>query len=197
MSEKRYNRFSLEREPIFPFGPDVVVPVPDQSAVSHVAEATKVEANVKADRTEFAGNDSSFVLYAQPALLRFPAIGVPLVVATFTVPPGRTLQIDRIDWWCSEPFLYGNSQFGWRPAINGAQIPFWLSQTPAGRGDYMMLPLAPSVGNEPRFSPVFLYAESVLTIEIVELRIALNAFSANVWVAAYLYGTLRKPVGGA
>ncbi len=193
----RYSKFALEREPIFPFGPDVVVPVSDRSAVSHVAEAAKVKANVNANLTEFAGNDSSFVLYGQPALLRFPAIGVPLVVATFTVPPGRTLQIDRIDWWISEPFLYGNQQFGWRPAINGAQLPFWSSQTPAARADYMMLPLAPSVGNEPRFSPVFLYAESVLTIEIVELLVGATDFNANVWVAAYLYGTLRKPVGGA
>ena len=196
MSEKRYNRFSQGRIPIFPFGPDVVVPVPGHSAVSRVAEATKIEESIKDGMTEFAGNDSSFVLYAQPALLRFSAIGVPLVIATFTVPPGRTLQIDRIDWWCSEPFLYGNQQFGWRPAINGAQLPFWSSQTPAARADYMMLPLAPSVGNEPRFSPVFLYAESVLTVEIVELVVGATDFNANVWVAAYVYGTLRKPVGG-
>jgi len=193
MGKDRYSKFTLEREPIFPFGPDVVVPVSDQSAVSHVEESTRIEANVKAGLTEFAGNDSSFVLYGQPALLRFPAIGVPLVVATFTVPPGRTLQIDRIDWWCSEPFLYSNQQFGWRPAINGAQLPFWSSQTPAARADYMMLPLAPSVGNEPRFSPVFLYAESVLTIEIVEMLVGATDFNANVWVAAYVYGTLRKP----
>jgi len=180
---------------VFAFGPPVVVPVPDKSAVAHVAEAQKIREGVKADLSEFAGNDSSFVLYGQPALLRFPAIGVPLVVATFTVPPGRTLELDRIDWWCSEPFLYGNQQFGWRPAVNGNQIPFWSSQTPTGRADYMQLPLAPSSGNEPRFSPVYLYAESVLTIEIVELLVTLTDFDCNVWVAAYLYGTLRKPGG--
>lgn len=196
MSRKRYNQFSRERDAIFPFGPDVVIPIPDQSAVGHVATAAKIEANVKAGMTEFAGNDSSFLLYAQPALLRFPAIGQPLIVATFTVPPGRTLQLDRIDWWCSEPFLYGNQQFGWRPAINGSQLPFWSSQTPTARADYMTLPLAPSTGNEPRFSPVFAYAESVLTIEVVELAVGATAFNANVWVACYLYGTLRKPVGG-
>ena len=197
MSDDRNNPFSQSREPVFPMGPDVVVPVPPQSEVSNVAENTKIEANVKADLTEFAGNDSSFVLYAQPALLRFPAIGSPLIVATFTVPPGRVLQLDRVDWWCSEPFLYGNQQFGWRPAINDAQLPFWISQTPIARPDYMLLPLAPSVGNEPRFSPVFAYAESVLTIEVAELIVGATAFNANVWVAAYLYGTLRKPVGGS
>jgi hypothetical protein len=195
MGEKRKSPFSLSQRPFFPFGKASVVPTSDRSTVAHVAKAEKIKAGVKADLTEFAGNDSSFVLYGQPALLRFPAIGVPLVVATFTVPPGRTLEIDRIDWWCSEPFLYGNQQFGWRPAINGNQIPFWSSQTPAGRPDYMQLPLAPSTGNEPRFSPVYLYAESVLTIEIVELTVAVDAFNSNVWVATYVYGTLRKPGG--
>ncbi len=195
MGDKRTSPFSQSRRPVFPFGRPVVVPVPDKSAVAHVAESAKITEGVKADLTEFAGNDSSFVLYGQPALLRFPAIGVPLVVATFTVPPGRVLELDRIDWWCSEPFLYGNQQFGWRPAINGNQIPFWSSQTPIARADYMQLPLAPSMGNEPRFSPIYLYAESVLTVEIVELIVGVAAFNANVWVATYLYGTLRKPGG--
>lgn len=195
MGDERTSPYSQSRRQVFAFGGPVVVSVPDKSAVAHVAEAEKIRSGVKADLTEFAGTDSSFVLYGQPALLRFPAIGVPLVVATFTVPPGRTLELDRIDWWCSEPFLYGNQQFGWRPAINGNQIPFWSSQTPAARADYMQLPLSPTVGNEPRFSPVFLYAESVLTVEVVELFLGATAFNANVWVAAYLYGTLRKPGG--
>lgn len=195
MRRKRTNPFSLGREPMFEMASEATVPVPDRSAVKHVAEAERIRSGVRADLTEFAGNDTSFVLYGQPELLRFPAIGVPLVVATFTVPPGRTLEINRLDWWCSEPFLYGNQQFGWRPTINGSQVPFWIAQTPAGRTDYMFLPLAPSTGNEPRFSPIFLYADSVLTIEVVELAVGATAFNANVWVSAYLYGTLRKPGG--
>lgn len=195
MKRKRTNPFSLERGPMFEMASEATVPVPDKSAVRHVAEAERIRSGVRTDLTEFAGNDTSFLLYGQPALLRFPAIGTPLVVATFTVPPGRTLELNRIDWWCSEPYLYGNQQFGWRPAVDGNQIPFWIAQTPAGRTDYLFLPLAPSSGNEPRFSPIFLYAGSTLTVEVVETTVALTAFNSNVWVSTYLYGTLRKPGG--
>ncbi len=195
MSNLRNDPFSLGREQVFPMPLAAVVPVSDVAKVETVVEKARIEQNVKADLTEFAGNDSSFVLYGQPALLRFPAIGEPLVVATFTVPAGRTLEVDRIDWWCSEPFLYGNQQVGWRPTIDGAQLPFWSSQTPSNRPDYMLLPLAPTVGNEPRFSPVYLYSDSTLTIEVAELLVGPTAFNSNVWVAAYVYGTLRKPGG--
>lgn len=195
MRRKRTNPFSLGREPMFEMASEATVPVPDRSAVKHVAEAERIRSGVRDDLTEFAGNDTSFLLYGQPELLRFPAIGIPLVVATFTVPPGRTLEVNRIDWWCSEPFLYGNQQFGWRPAIDGAQVPFWIAQTPAARTDYMFLPLAPSTGNEPRFSPIFLYANSTLTVEILELTPTGVPFNSNVWVSTYVYGLLRKPRG--
>ncbi len=195
MSRNRHGPFSHSRHQTTPFRVAATALKEDVELQRDVKEFEKAKLVVLSDMTEFASSDTSFLLYGQPALLRFPAIGDPLVVATFTVPPGRTLEIDRIDWWISEPFLYGNAQFGWRPTVNRNAIPFWSSQTPAGRPDQLFLPIAPNVSNEPRFSPLFLYAETIFEIEIVELVPGPTFFLANVWVSTYIYGKLRKPGG--
>jgi len=187
---------------MFPHGPPVVVPVPDKSAVAHVAETEKIKQGVKANLAEFAGNDSSLIQYGVLNPITFPGLGIAQTVITFVVPPGRVLVVDRVEWWCSEPYLYGNGQFGWRLAVEGKQIPFWASQfvdlygAPANRrNDYFQIPLAPGLGSEPRFSPVYLQSNEELVVELIEALPGATSFTGQAWASAYVYGTLRKPKG--
>jgi hypothetical protein len=202
MSDKRTSPFSQSRRPVFPFGRPVVVPVPDKSAVAHVAESAKITEGVKADLAEFAGNDSSLIQYGVLNPIAFPGLGIPQNVITFVVPPGRVLVVDRVEWWCSEPYLYGNGQFGWRLAVDGNQIPFWASQfvdrfapPVVRRTDYFQIALAPGLGSEPRFSPLYLQSNQELVVELIELDPGATSFTGQAWASAYVYGTLRKPKG--
>lgn len=202
MSTDRYTRYSLSRENVFPFGPDVVVPISDRLESDRAAKAIKIAESVKTDLTEFAGNDSSLIQYGVLNPITFPGLGIPRSVITFTVPPGRVLVVDRVEWWCSEPYLYGNGQFGWRMAVDGNQIPFWASQftdaygIPANRrNDYFQIPLAPGLGSEPRFSPIYLQSNQELVVELIEALPGGTSFVGTAWASAYVYGTLRKPKG--
>ncbi len=191
----RYTLYSKRRDNIFPFGPSVAPPKADTSLVDRISQEEKVHAGLKALRTEDAGRDTSFYRYRR-MLLRFPALGVPLTLVTYNVPSGRVLQVENIEFVCTEPWLYGSYQIAWRLAINGQQIPHHSSQDGV-RDDYLFSPLSMTTGNPPDVFPVFVPANAQMQIQVVEIDpVQVTSFSQYVWIMAAVKGRLRKPAGG-
>jgi hypothetical protein len=199
---RRYQEFEQNRAPVWSFPPAEPVPAPTPEQIRIAEDKQRLEALVKARRVEHVGADNSFVKYGVLNPIGFPAVGRPARVVTFTVPSGRILLVDRVEWWCSEPYLYGNGQFAWRMSIDGRQIPYWSSQytdvygAPAvRRTDYFQIPFAPLLGNEPRFKPVAVQRGETLVVELIEALPGPTGFHGQAWAAAYVYGELRKPAG--
>lgn len=189
----RYGPFSRRRDPLFPLGESVAPPTVDTSVIDAVRAEETVRAGLKARRTEDAGRDVSFYRYRR---LEWQWAAQALNLLTYAVPAGRVLQVDNIEFTCTEPWLYGSNIFGWRLAVNGDQINNF--QTQGGvRDDYLFTPLSTTTGNPADLFPVFVPANAEMEIEVVQLPGAVAAsLTARVWVSVAVKGMLRKPAGG-
>lgn len=191
----RYNLFSKRRDNIFPFGESVQPPSVSTELVDRVGAEERARAKVASQRTEGAGRDTSFYQYER-ALLRFPVLGEALNLINYAVPSGRVLEVQKVDFVLSEPWLYGSNQIGWRIAINAEQINNQGSLDGV-RDDYLLSPIDRTPGNNSEFFPVFVRPPGTFQVQIVEIPvIGAISFDEMVWVSVSVTGRLRKPAGG-
>lgn len=144
-------------------------------------------------RLEHYGTNSSFVRTGI-LLLRFPAPGIAASVTTYTVPGSVVLELQHIDFFYSEPYLFGSQQFGWRIAVDGNQLPLFAS-TGFARNDYSHGPLIPTgTGGAAEMPPVYVQSGQTVSIDVVELEVVAPpaAFNANVWAGATMFGFQHK-----
>ena len=192
----RYNLFSNRRDPVFAFGESVQPPSVSTELVDRIDAEERAKAKVASLRTEGAGRDTSFYQYER-SLLRFPALGEALNLINYIVPSGRVLEVQKVEFVLSEPWLYGSEQIGWRIAISDGQINNQGSLDGV-RDDYLLSPLARTPGNNSELFPVFIRPPATLQILVVEIPVVggLGSFDEMVWVSVSVTGRLRKPAGG-
>ncbi len=195
MADRRNSVFSKRRGPMFPTGPSIAPPVVNPDVVKRIAEEEQVREGVRDLRVEDIGRDQSYYR-AEQSLLRFPIVGVPMNICTYTVPPGRALEVTRIELVLSEPFLYGNRQFGWRLAINSEQIPNHTTINMSA-DTYLFAPLSQTMGGTTQIFPVVIPTNAIMSVQIAELVVPFafaGVWVEQVWATATVTGRLRRPV---
>lgn len=191
----RYQLFSKRRDHVFAFGDSVEPPKVSTELVDRVSAEETARAKLAALRTEGAGRDTSFYQYHR-GLLRFPAIGQPFNMISYTVPAGRVLEVESIEFVLSEPWLYGSYQFGWRLAINAEQINNQGTRDGI-QDDYLFTPIPLGPGQNANLFPVFVTPTGVMQVQVREINPAGGvSFDQMVWVSVAVKGRLRKPAGG-
>jgi len=198
LSTNRQAQFERSQEARFPQGEPSLSPRVPPSVARTAGLEDRAGQQAKARSAEFVGNDSSFVRYGQLVPVRFPAIGVPVSILTFQVPPGRILAVNSVQWWLSEPFAYINNQFGWRLTLNGGQMPHHDSVNTQDT-TYFPLPLPGADSRTPMF-PVYIPEGATVDVEFNEVQqipVGPTAFESYLAATCWLFGELMKPGGGA
>jgi hypothetical protein len=197
MGGERYNRFSRSRQVMWPFRLSVAESGIAPKLTAEVTRRERAKDSYRDRKAEHAGTDTSFV-WTGVFLLRFLATGVANSVLSFTVPGSRVLQLQHVDFFFTEPYLYGSQQFGWRIAVDGQQVP-WFGNEGFARNDYRHGPLIPAgTGGEARIEPLYIQGGSTVSVDVVELTWSAppTDFNANTWAGATMFGILHKPVRG-
>jgi len=193
----RYQVFNRDQGNVFPFVPAEPVPVLSETVVQNIDRESIYAKQQEARAVEHTTLDTSFVRYGALNPVVFPTAGISAPILTFRVPHGRKLTIRKVYIVYNEPFLYANNQIGWRISVDNGQIPFHNRDSVANSGQLT----APYTGisGDPELSPIFVQSNSLITIELVELisfGMPPVPIGDYIGVACYLFGELRKPIGG-
>lgn len=196
MKRGNYNPFSTSRAPQFPMPvaepAPAVMPAQAQAIDNRVLESERANARM----FQHAGTDTAFVQFGALSPVRFPAFGSPVAIVTFQVPEGRVLVVERVEFALSEPIAYSFNQFGWRPVVNGASIPFYNQTGVIGPPATFAYPLW-SVGDSYRLKPFAVQSQETLEIQLIEDQVAgFTTFAEYMAAVCWVYGELKKPVGG-
>lgn len=193
----RYKVYGRRHDTVFPFAESLPVPARSDKQLQEIDRNVVMNEQTEARKTEHAALDTSFARYGELNPVVFPAAGVSVNILTFTVPPGRVLTIKKVYFVLNEPFLYVNDQIGWRLAVNGGQVPFHNRAAAVNSGQ-LTLPYA-GINGDPELSPVYIQSNANVSIELVELLtfgIPTVAITDYIAAACYVFGELRKPIGG-
>lgn len=191
--DRRYQVYNRRRDTIFPFGPSIAPPATPQAQIERIDREEVVKRQAQARDAEHIPIDTVFYQYGELNPVRFPAAGQPVAIVAFTVPPGRILKVDRVQFWLSEPWCYRAGQFWWRPEIDHSQIPFVGIQGPP-LPNHLGIPLWAFAG-EGKIGPLYVQANSLFEVVMIE-RAPITTFTSYLVASCQVYGELLKPSGG-
>ena len=193
---RRYQRFNNQHELTIGQGPSIPPPVLAQTVVQDIDQEEVIRKHAKARLAVHEGIDTSFVLWEGGRTpLRFPAGANPSVaILSYTVPPGRVLVIDQVDYWLSEPFCYGSGQFVWQLNISRAQLPFHKGSVAVNGRDSLWVPLD-NISGDSKIHPVYVQSSELVEVVIFETSLV-SAFNEYLTAQAGISGKLVKPTGG-
>jgi hypothetical protein len=190
----RYGVFNKRRDTVFPFAPAIPIPAKTDVDLQKIDRNVVFQEQTEARKLEFAAIDTSFVRYNQISGILFPAPFGFVNVLSFTVPPGRVLSVNRVQYWLSEPLCYVNGQFEWQLSVDSSQIPF---QNGIGNSGFTV-PLN-AIDGKTEISPVVVQSNATVTVQIWERLtdfVPGDTLEDYLAVACYIYGELKKPIGG-
>ena len=198
MALDRYKQHGRRSDTLFPFGPSIPPPRPSPDAAERIDQVVLDRQKADARALQFAGEDTTFAQFGVLNPVRFDPDLTTASVLQFTVPAGRVLAIDRVQFSLSEPMCYASGQFTWRVTVNGGQIPFHGSQgLTSARPDVLAIPYG---GIEPDswLSPLYVQANAVVAVDLVEIDLPIvgSPFEEFLVAWCWVYGILKKTTGG-
>lgn len=194
---RRYQKFAARQDIVPDWGPSIAPPTVPARVTQLIDQDEITRKQARARLAEHEGLDTSFVFHRKLIPLRFGgAGGVIAPILNFRVPAGRVLVINRVEYWLSEPMCYGSGQFVWQMSISSAQIPFHQGSRSVLGATSLSIPLD-GLGGDSIISPVYVQANELVTIDVIETTATLLFFNEWLTGQATLWGRLMKPTGGA